>query len=190
MVLANLAPAALRIPDRVVALIPPVPAGYGSELTLISTPAGTAFDPVSAARSLAQDIVDGLLHPQRAARIVAFHARDRQSPSLDEVIGALVAATWGARRDAQEPELRRVSERAVVDGLLDLAGKPEATAEVRGVTAQHLRLLRDVLARSAGGSTEEQGHRAVARRDIELYFEGRDDRARRPRPESIPLPWP
>ncbi len=192
MVLANLAPAALRIPDRIVALIPPVPAGYGSELTLISTPAGTAFDPVSAARSLAQEIVDGLLHPQRAARIVSFHARDRQNPSLDEVIGSLVGATWGQKRggDGQEPELRRVSERAVLDGLLDLAGKPEATAEIRAVTAQHLRLLRDALASDTGGSVEERGHRAVARRDIELYFEGRDDRARRSRPEPIPLPWP
>ena len=193
MVLANLAPDALRIPDRIVALIPPVPAGYGSDLTLISTPAGTAFDPVSAARSLAQDIVDGLLHPQRVARIVTFHARDRQNPSLDEVLGALVGATWGqraARPEGQGPELRRVSERAVLDGLLDLAGKPEATAEVRGVTAQHLRLLRDALGRDTGSSAEERGHRAVARRDIDLYFEGRDDRARRPRPESIPLPWP
>lgn len=194
MVLANLSPSALRIPDRVAALIPPVPSGYGSDLTLIPSPAGTAFDPVSAARSLAQDIVDGLLHPQRAARIVALHARDAQSPSLGDVIGEMIGATWGtadgARREGSDSELHRVSERAVADGLLDLAGKPEATAEVRAGVTHHLRQLRDRLARSSGGSAEEQGHRAAVRRDIELYFEGKDDRARRPRPESIPLPWP
>ena len=193
MILANLAPAALRIPERVVAMIPPVPAGYGSALTLIPTPAGTAFDPVSAARSLAQDIVDNLLHPQRAARIVALNARSRENPSLDEVIGALVDATWGQSgpdREGGDATLRRAAERAVVDGLLDLAGRPEATAEVRAATSHQLRLLRDRHLSSAGGSAEEQGHRATARRDIELYFEGKDDRARRPRPESIPLPWP
>jgi hypothetical protein len=194
MVLSNLAPSALRIPDRVVALIPPIPAGYGSALTLIPSPAGTAFDPVSAARSLGQEIVDGLLHPQRAARLVALHARDARNPSFSEVVSALIDATWttsaGGPGESGDAALRRVAKRAVVDGLLDLAGKPEATAEVRAIAAHHLSVLRDGLARRAGGSAEEQGHRAAARRDIGLYFEGRDDPARRPRPEPIPLPWP
>jgi hypothetical protein len=57
---------------------------------------GPAFDPTAAAHSLAQEIVDGLLHPERAARLVSFHARDARNPSLDEVLGALVQATWGA----------------------------------------------------------------------------------------------
>ncbi|HWL38806.1 MAG TPA: zinc-dependent metalloprotease [Gemmatimonadaceae bacterium] len=189
MVLSNLAPSALRIPDRIVALIPPVPNGYSSALTLIPSAAGTAFDPILAARSLAQEIVDGLLHPQRAARLVAFNARDARNPSFDEVVTELVDVTWGAPvTEARDAALRRVSERAVVDGLLDLAGKPEATADVRAVVGRHLRLLRD---RSVqGGTAEQQGHRAAVRRDIELYLEGRDDPARRPRPETIPLPWP
>src|SRR5687768_5990412 len=194
MVLTNLAPSALRIPDRVAALIPPVPAGYGSALTLIPSPAGTAFDPVSAARSLAQEIVDGLLHPQRAARLVAFHARDARNPSFSEVVAAVIDATWntsaGTSEQSGDAALRRVAQRAMVDGLLDLAGKPEATAEVRAIAAHHLRVLHVRLARATGGPAEDQGHRAAARRDIGLYLEGRDDPARRPRPEPIPLPWP
>ncbi|MEO7822659.1 MAG: zinc-dependent metalloprotease [Gemmatimonadaceae bacterium] len=194
MVLANLAPSALRIPDRIVALIPPVPSGYGSSLTLIPSPAGTSFDPVSTARSLAQEIVDGLLHPQRAARLVVLHARDSRNPSLGEVVGALMDATWfaapGSRTESGDAALGRVAERAALDGLLDLAGKPDATAEARAVAAHHLGVLRDRLSRTPGSSAEEQGHRAAARRDIVLYFEGRDDPARRPRPEAIPLPWP
>ncbi|MDQ3515736.1 MAG: zinc-dependent metalloprotease, partial [Gemmatimonadota bacterium] len=95
LVLSALQPRELRIPSRIAALIPPVPAGYDSDLTLIPTPAGTAFDPIAAAHSLTQDIVNGLLHPQRAARLVSFHARDGSNPSLDEVIGALIDATWG-----------------------------------------------------------------------------------------------
>ena len=191
LVLANLAPAALRIPSRVAALIPPVPAGYDAGLTLIEGPAGPAFDPVSAAHSLAQEIVDGLLHPQRAARLVALHARDPQNPSLSEVLGALVEATWGASTGSGgDGVLRRIAQRAAVDGLLDLASSPAATAEVRAMAEHHLGRLRDRLTREAGGSAEDRGHRSSARRDIEAYFEGRDDRARRPRPEAIYLPWP
>ncbi|CAN5220945.1 zinc-dependent metalloprotease [soil metagenome] len=191
LVLANLQPAALRIPERVVRLIPPVPSGYDSDLTLIPTPAGTAFDPLAAAHSLAQEIVDGLIHPERAARLVSFNARDRTSPSFDEVVGALVEATWGAAAggDAHDAALRRVTQRATVDALLDLAGNEAATSEVRATAAHHLARLRDIASRAGAGGAE-QGHRAAVRRDIDRYFDGRDDRSTRPRPAPIPLPWP
>lgn len=191
LVLANLQPAALRIPERVVRLIPPVPSGYDSDLTLIPTPAGTALDPLATAHSLAQEIVDGLIHPERAARLVSFNARDRTNPSFDEVVRALADATWGAPAagNAHDAALRRVTQRAAVDALLDLAGNPAATSEVRATAEHHLARLRDVASRPGAGGAE-QGHRAAVRRDIERYFEGRDDRAARPRPAPVPLPWP
>ena len=195
MVLANLEPSALRIPQRVAGLIPPVPVGYSSDLALIPSPAGTAFDPVSTAHSLAQEIVDGLLHPQRAARVVALHSRNPRSLTLDHVIGKLVDATWhspvaGGRTAPGDAALRRVAQRAALDGLLDLAGNSAATAEVRATAEHHLTLLRNRLTSAPGVAAEDRGLRAVARRDIDVYFDGRDDRARRPRPEPIPLPWP
>src|SRR5690606_1786349 len=105
------------------ALIPPVPHGYDDDLTLIPSPAGPAFDPIATAHALAQEIVDGLLHPQRAARVESFHARDAAHPPLSEVLGALVEATWGSTsgRAGDSPgdgALRRVAQRAVLDGLL------------------------------------------------------------------------
>jgi hypothetical protein len=194
-VLSALRPEALRVPDRVVALIPPVPFGYDGDLTLIPTPAGTALDPVAVAHSLAQEIVDGLLHPQRAARVASFHARDGSNPSLDEVVTALIDASWAepVRDDADAP-IRRVVQRAVVDGLLDLAGHRDATAEVRAVAGDHLVRLREAasrpMARGAADGAAARGHLASVRRDIERYFDGSDDPALRPRPEPIALPWP
>jgi hypothetical protein len=201
-VLAALGPDELRIPRRILSLIPPVPFGYDGDLTLIPTPTGTV-DPVETAHSVAREIVDGLLDPERAARLVAFHVRDPANPSLDEVINTLVDATWGApARDAADAALVRVVERSVVDGLLDLAGSPRATAEVRAAAEDHLARLRDraghppARAGSAGASAvaspgaEVRGNRAAIRRDIDRYFDGRDDPALRPRPEPIPLPWP
>ena len=87
--------------------------------------------------------------------------------------------------------LRRVTQRAVLDGLLDLAGSPGATAAVRAMVASHLERLREaVSATPSTSSAEERAHRAAARRDIERYFAGRDDREARPRPAPIRLPWP
>lgn len=195
LVLSALAPRELRVPGRIAAMIPPVPAGYDSDLTLIPTPAGPAFDPIAAAHSLAQEIVNGLLHPQRAARLVSFHARDSTNPSLDEVITALIETTWGTSPsgvvgEEQRSELRRVAQRATVDGLLDLAGSAAATAGVRATVEHHLARLARRTSLSEGLSAADQGHRAGIRRDIERYFDGRDDPAKRPRPAPIGLPWP
>jgi hypothetical protein len=157
---------------------------------------GPAFDPTAAAHSLAQEIVDGLLHPERAARLVSFHARDPRNPPLEEVLDALVRATWGApaapRAAPGDAVLRRVAQRSALDGMLDLAGDPRATPEVRVATELQLTRLRERLdeRREAGLAEIERAHRAAARRDIARYFEGHDDRERRPRPEPVPLPWP
>jgi hypothetical protein len=200
LVLSALEPAALRVPDRVTAMIPPVPPGWNSDLTLIPTPAGTAFDPLAVAHSFSQEVVDALLHPQRAARLVSFAARNPANLSLDQVITALTDATWGAgagarpaagrQADAMNLALRRVTERAVLDGLLDLAGAPGATTTVRATAAQHLDRLRRSVVATPGVSAAERAHRAAARRDIDRYFDGRDDREARPRPAPIRLPWP
>jgi hypothetical protein len=192
MVLAALSPAELRVPERVTALIPPVPPGWDSDLTLIPTPAGTAFDPISTAHSLAQEIVDGLLHPQRAARLVSFNARDASNPSLEEVIAAIVERTWGAARQgtATDEPLRRVAQRAAVDGIMDLAGDADATSQVRAIAAHQLTVLGSRLAQNPGTGAEDRALRATARRDIERFLDGRDARESRSRPSPIPLPWP
>jgi hypothetical protein len=192
-VLATLRPEVLRVPERVLALIPPVPFGYDGDLTLIPTPAGTAIDPVAMAHSLAQEVVDGLLDPQRAARLVVFHARDPSSPSLDEVIAALVDAALAAPDTPADAPLRRAVQRAMIDGLLDLAGHRDATTEVRATATDHLVRLRERALRPPPGAPtgpETRGHHAAIVRDIDRYMDGRDDPALRPRPAPIPLPWP
>lgn len=91
-----LSPAELAIPDRIVGLIPPVPSGFQRLEPWIDSPAGPVLDPLAIARSFAQEVVDNLLHPQRAHRVVSLHHRDPNQVSLDEVLQGLVGATWGA----------------------------------------------------------------------------------------------
>jgi hypothetical protein len=193
-VVASLSPAELRVPGRLAGIIPPVPPGFDGDLTLIPTPAGTAFDPLYAAHALAQEIADLLLHPQRAARLVSFAAADPAQLSLSEVLRTLLDVTWAAPAGggavAGDAALRRVAQRAVLDAMLDLAGDERATAEVRAVTEHHLAGLLERVQRPGRGGPEEEGHRAAARRDLVRYFDGRDDAAERPRPAPIPLPWP
>jgi hypothetical protein len=84
-----------------------------------------------------------------------------------------------------------VVQRAVVDGLLDLAGDRNATAEVRAVASAHLARMRArAEAPGADATAGTQGHLATVSRDLDRFFEGRDDPSLRPRPAPILLPWP
>src|SRR5688572_14682660 len=192
MVLDELEPARLAVPARVMALIPPAPAGGDQSIEWIGSAGGTSFDQISLAGGLATEVIEGILDRERAARVVLLNARDAANPSLDEVIRTLVTRTWGATLSTNggHQALRRAVQQVVLNTLLDRAGDKEALAEVRSISAMHLDLLKNRLSAASGGSPADRAHRAAAIRDINRFFAGEDDPEARSRFRVIPLPWP
>jgi len=97
----------------------------------------------------------------------------------------LVERTWGAERAAEPDleELQRVSMRAVVDGLINLASDGEATIGVRAVTELKLKELSEMIAVMEPLTPGHKAHLEQAVRDIQRYFEQPADRLR---PAAIP----
>lgn len=172
-VIAALDPRELAIPDTVLALF--IPRQDAGNVELVGTRTRPAFDELSAARSLAQMIVDGLLQRERTARLVAFAPRAPNLPSLSDVIDALVAATWGRPVDpsAKYAALQRVAQRAVADGLMTLAADKNAAPEVRGIVDFKLAALRALAQRSAsvGASVDTKAHAQSVAADIKRWLE-------------------
>jgi hypothetical protein len=192
MALDALEPAQLAVPERVLALIPPVPPGGDPSLEWIGL-AGTAIDHLALAGGLATEVVEGLLQRERVERVALFHARNAQNPSADEVVRAVVARSWGAAPSpsAGERALRRTVQRVVLNTLLDRAGDRQASPEVRAIMALHLEEIAQQLATAGGNAdAEERAHRRQAARDIARFLDGDDDPATRSRFQVIPLPWP
>jgi len=198
LILSALSPDALAIPERISQTIPPTPYGFDHEQRWIHSPTGTSFDPLSLAHVLANDVIGGILHPQRAARMISFHARDPETLSLDTVITALIEATWG-QSASRGPEatlhaaLLRITQRTLVERLLELADNKNTPAEARAVASFQLAQLQTRLSRQAGNTQEDRAIRLQARQDIETYLNhgrmpimrsGVDQRAR-----IIELPW-
>jgi hypothetical protein len=186
-----LEPAAMAVPERVLALIPPVPPGGDNDMAWLGY-AGTAFDQITLAGGLATEVIEGLLEHNRADRLVLFGARDAANPSLDEVIRTIVARTWGApvSANAGEQAMRRTVQQVVVNTVLDRAGDAEALAETRAVCEMHLTALRQRLSSQTGGSAADRALRAKTVRDIDRYFAGSDNPKARSRYPVIVLPWP
>lgn len=185
LVLQAISPAELAIPERVIRLMAPRPFGIQGDRWAFGSEAGPAFDQVGAARSLAAYTVRTLLHPERAARVVAFAARDPSLPTLEEVIGSLVDASWTPVPEGGAGAVGRAVQRVVVDELIRLAASDDATVEARAAAEWGLRRIGERLSapRAAAGSPGE-AHRTLAAADIQRFLE------RRAAPTALAAPLP
>ncbi|HEY2821485.1 MAG TPA: zinc-dependent metalloprotease [Candidatus Acidoferrum sp.] len=142
-VLATLDPRALVLPESLLKIIPPRPVMYprGREDFKIRT--SPAFDAVAPAEAAAQLIMQFLLNPQRAARLIEFHARDKANPGLDEVIDQIFTTTHtGANAPGYWGEVGRAVDNAALYDLMALANDTSTLPEVRAVATAELHLYK------------------------------------------------
>jgi hypothetical protein len=185
-------PEELEIPERVIRLMAPVPYGYSEHPRTFRSTAGPAFDPLDAARGLARHVIEGILHPERAPRLVIFHARNPDAPSLHEVIDELVQATWGVAPGAgsMRAALARVSQRTLVDALFGLAVDPRSSVDTRVAAEWQLRRLLDRVEATTASAPDGEAHRAVVLADIERYLETGEVPRRGTATFDAPLEYP
>lgn len=192
MALDAVQPAQLEVPERVLAMIPPVPPGGDGTYDWLPR-AGTTVDQVELGGGLATEVIEGLMDRERMNRVALFYARDRQQMNVHELMQAILDRSWYAA-DATTPSqqaLQRALRRVVLNTMLDRAGDARADADVRQVVAYHLDALRQRLqGMAATPAVANQALREAALREIALFFDGRDDPTKRTRYPVIALPWP
>ncbi|HEX6737879.1 MAG TPA: zinc-dependent metalloprotease, partial [Vicinamibacteria bacterium] len=164
LLLLALTPKELDVPDRIQAAL--LPSGTRERF---ASEAGPVTSPLSVARALAGLVVQPLLDPERAARLTL--AAGPGALPFARVLERLVQATWQAPPEtARWAALRRVAQRVVLDGMLDLAGRPEASPEVRAAVFAELARLRRSLALRHAVDRENEAHLRLAERDLAEFL--------------------
>jgi len=132
--LNTLQPKTLAIPERILNMIPPQPLGYGRDRENFKNRTGVTFDPLSAAEVSANLTLGLILHHERAARLIEYHARDNKYPGLIEIIVKLINATWNSTYDnSYYTEIKRVVDNLVVHHLILLAVNKNASSQVKAI---------------------------------------------------------
>ncbi len=178
----------LAIPQRILQLIPPRAFGYGGGTTeLFDKRTDPVFDPIGAATIAADLAVSALLEPNRAARLIQFHAQNATNPDFKEVVTTLIARTWKAvaPTDAYQASIARAVQSLVVTRLMDLAANNEAAPQARAVATEALREIAAMLKLPAGAG-ELAAHRRATLDDIERFLARPDQ----PRKQTAPLATP
>jgi hypothetical protein len=133
-VIATLKPEVLALPESLLRIIPPRPPDYERGREHFKTHTSPAFDALAPAEAAAQHTLRFLFNPERAARLVEFHARNAESPGLEEVLEAIVAATWKTPHgDGLRGQIANAVDMVVLYDLMALAANDRASDQVRAI---------------------------------------------------------
>jgi hypothetical protein len=186
LLLSTLEPSFLRIPQRIIELIPPRAFGYEEGTAeLFAKKTMPLFDPLAAATASADLTIGALLDPRRGARLNAFHAEDRANPSMTEVADALAAVVL-RNEPGMDGAITRATRTLLVTRWMDLASNADADPQVRAVATEALRDLAARLGAVVRGEPIELAHRRATREDVERFLA----RPFAPRKNATPPPIP
>jgi hypothetical protein len=97
-------------------------------------------DPVAKAESAADLTLMVLLQPERANRLLEYHARDASEPTLEEVIDATLRSAYSASGGLTGLVSTAVKDR-IVEALFRLASDPKTSFGARSVVTAKLRVI-------------------------------------------------
>ncbi len=154
--LETLTPEALDIPESVLQVLMPRPAGYGRNREMLAGATDPMFDALGAAGTAADMTVAAMVQSERAARMVDQHRRNPTLPDFSEVLEAIVGSAFaeGAESGRLAAIQRRVQE-VVVGRLIELARNPGASGAVRAQSDWQLGQLLDHLESQEGSATPD-----------------------------------
>ncbi len=133
--LKALSPVELDLSDYLINLLQPSLFGYKDQEGIrFSSRTGKAFDPLGAAGTATNIVLEGLLDKDRAARLVDFHRRNHSLPGLDFLLEQIVSTAFDDST-TYEPErlkeIRRVVQMAVAKALIDLSRESRVSPTVK-----------------------------------------------------------
>ena len=149
-VLRTLSPSTLTLPDSILKYLPPRPPGLPRTQESFPSATGLTFDPVAAAESAADLTLALVFNPQRANRLVEYHAQDSAEPSLNDVIDATLKSTGSPDSfTGLELQVKYAVDDRILEALLALGANAESSAMTRATVRAAVTSLREQLRTSS-----------------------------------------
>ncbi len=195
VLLLTISPTNLAIDEKILNVIPPRPPGYRQTRELFPGHTGSTFDPLGAAEVAANLTIGLILNPERAARIVDYHSRDKKYPGFGEVLDQLITFTWKSPyKSGKFAEIQRVVNSVVLYNMMSLVADEETAPQVKALAFMGLEELKNwlkwQLSTVKNGKylltdTEQRAHFLYAVGKIEV-FQKDPSRVTLPAPQSAP----
>jgi hypothetical protein len=163
-VLKTISPETLTLPESILQILPPRPPGLPRTRESFPSQTGLTFDPIAAAETSADLTLALLFNPERASRLIEYHMRVPESPSLRSVLEA-VSKTVAERPEGghtMSSEVERAVEFRALEATLALAVNPAASSQARAIARSHITdVLKEFTSAPPLQDTAEAIHRAA-----------------------------
>ena len=161
----------LTLPENVISMIPPRPAGYMSSRELFKKRTGLAFDPLAAAESTADFPLQFLFNPERASRMVEYEARNN-GLGLEEMMNQVIDKIFKiSKNQGLSRKVQFQTEQIVLTHLMALSTNENANYQVRAVCGKVLKDLKTYL---------EETKKTVKESDYQAHLDYALDRMKNP----------
>ncbi len=135
-------PSSLALPERILQLIPPRPAGYNYDRELFNRRTGLAFDPLGAAETAADFPLSFLFNAERLNRMVQYKTLTG-GLGVGEMVSRLIAGTWKSpRRNGFEQLIALQNEQLLLTYLLSASVSDQLSFPAKGFIQQGLHDLK------------------------------------------------
>ena len=144
--LQTIYPTNLAIDEKILNIIPPRPPGYRQTRELFPGHTGSTFDPLGAAEVAANLTIRLILQPERAARMVDYHSRDKKYPGFGEVLDQVITFTWKSPyKSGKFAEIQRVVNSILLYNMMGLVAYEDNSPQVRALAFMKLEELKNWL---------------------------------------------
>ncbi|MBN8856302.1 MAG: peptidase [Sphingobacteriales bacterium 50-39] len=159
-----MSPELLALPDNIIRMIPPRPAGYGYTVELFNHRTGLVFDPLGAAESATDLGLSFLFNTDRLNRMAEYQV-ENGGLGVTEMIDTLISRTWKAPRLKGLAELiRQQNGQMVLTYLLAASVDEKASFATKAQLRWELDRLKPILEdlRVKSKDTPDEGNTALA----------------------------
>ncbi len=183
----TLDPALLDLPDTLINQLVPAAGGFGGfgiGGENFTGKTGPVFDVLNAAQSSASLTLGALLHPARAARLVAFHRRDASALGLTEMLDAIDNQVFKNPAQSRHTAIAHVLQARFISALMGLSANKDASIAVRTATdAKLARIQNRLKSQRKVKNSPRSAHNAWLSAQISSHF----NRASTSETQGIPV---
>lgn len=141
-VVQTLSPATLTLPESLLRQLPPRTPGLPRTAESFTSHTSVTFDPVATAESAADLTLAVLFRPERANRLVEYHARDTTQPTLEDTIdAALQVGDMGQASDRLAGLVSIAVKSRILEALFRLDIDPETSFAAQAIVAAKLHAM-------------------------------------------------
>jgi hypothetical protein len=150
-VVKTLSPEVLTLPEALLRQLPPRTPELSRTVESFASHTSVTFDPVATAASAADLTLAVLFRPERANRVVEYHARDASEPALEEVIDSAMHSIVSGREEGLSGLVTTAVEARFIEALLRLVADQDTSFAARSVVSARLHSIAESQPRNPYG---------------------------------------